>query len=118
MTCTEMSSPMLVAVSAPASVAALTAPTSPVIVTATSPSPTCSRPTMVTLAALTMASPAARAATYPLVSINPIALSAIADFLSARGSGVRVDGADDQRVDGRRLAREIRGRDRALGDQH
>src|SRR5580692_8868147 len=119
MTCTETSSPTLVAVSAPASVAAFTAPTSPTIVTETSPSPTCSRPTMVTLAALTMASPAASAATYPLVSIKPIALSAIADFLSVRawpGWG-RVDGADDQRVDGRRLAGEPRGRDRALGDQ-
>src|SRR5580693_10752624 len=80
---------------------------------------------MVTLAALTMASPAASAATYPLVSINPIALSAIADFLSVRawpgsaGPGWgRVDGADDERVDGRRLAGEPRGRDRALDDQH
>src|SRR5580700_1436036 len=120
MTCTETSSPTLVAVSAPASVAAFTAPTSPTIVTETSPSPTCSRPTMVTLAALTMASPAASAATYPLVSIKPIALSAIADFLSvrARPGWGRVDGADDQRVDGRRLAGEPRGRDRALGDQH
>src|SRR5580704_10938268 len=120
MTCTEMSSPTLDAVSAPASVAAFTAPTSPTIVTETSPSPTCSRPTMVTLAALTMASPAASAATYPLVSINPIALSAIADFLSVTaGPGWgRVDGADDQRVDRRWLAREPRGGDRALGDQH
>src|SRR5580700_8820174 len=123
MTCTETSSPTLVAVSAPASVAAFTAPTSPTIVTETSPSPTCSRPTMVTLAALTMASPAASAATYPLVSINPIALSAIADFLSVRfgsaGPGWgRVDGADDERVDGRRLAGEPRGGDRALDDQH
>src|SRR5579863_5973126 len=115
MTCTEMSSPTLVAVSAPASVAALTAPTSPTIVTETRPSPTCSRPTMVTLAALTMASPAASAATYPLVSINPIALSAIADFLSVR---VRVYGADDQRVDGGRLAGEPGGGDRSLRDQH
>src|ERR1700683_299187 len=132
MTCTEMSSPTLVAVSAPASVAALTAPTSPTIVTETRPSPTCSRPTMVTLAALTIASPAASAATYPLVSISPIALSAItASFLLAGGSrgpagradrrrlvGLRVDGTDDQRVDRRRLAREPGGRDRSLGDQH
>src|ERR1700684_2845739 len=115
MTCTEMSSPTLVAVSAPASVAALTAPTSPVIVTETRPSPTCSRPTMVTLAALTMASPAASAATYPLVSINPIALSAITEFLPAWG---RINGADDQRVDGWGVARKPRGRDRALGDQY
>src|SRR5271163_1653081 len=120
MTCTETSSPTLVAVSAPASVAAFTAPTSPTIVTETSPSPTCSRPTMVTLAALTMASPAASAATYPLVSINTIALSAIADFLSVRAwpSWGRVAGADDQRVAVRRLTGEPRGRDRALGDQH
>src|SRR5579863_1946376 len=117
MTCTEMSSPTLLAVSAPASVAALTAPTSPTIVTETSPSPTCSRPTMVTLAALTMASPAASAATYPLVSINPIALSAITDSLRAWFGWSRVDGADDQRVDGRWFAGEPRGRDRALGDQ-
>src|SRR5580700_219241 len=118
MTCTETSSPTLVAVSAPASVAAFTAPTSPTIVTETSPSPTCSRPTMVTLAALTMASPAASAATYPLVSINPIALSAIADFPSVRSCRRRVDGADDQRVDGRRLAGKPRGRHRTLGDEH
>src|SRR6201987_4392832 len=118
MTCPERSSPTLVAVSAPASVAAFTAPTSPTIVTETSPSPTCSRPTMVTFAALTMASPAASAATYPLVSINPIALSAIVSFLSVWSGWGRVDGADDQGVDGRRLAGEPRGRDRALGDQH
>src|SRR5215469_5374354 len=68
MTCTDTSSPTAVAVSAPASVAAFTAPTSPMMVTATSPSPTWSRPTIVTLAALTMASAAASAATYPLVS--------------------------------------------------
>src|ERR1700758_5638799 len=118
MTCTETSSPMLVAVSAPASVAALTAPTSPTIVTETSPSPTCSRPTMVTFAALTMASPAASAATYPLVSINPIALSAITDSVSFGVVRVRIDRTDDQRVDGRRLAGEPGGRDRPLGDQH
>src|SRR5579864_7493706 len=124
MTCTETSSPTLVAVSAPASVAAFTAPTSPTIVTETSPSPTCSRPTMVTFAALTMASPAASAATYPLVSISPIALSAITDSVSLGvlgvlgGFGVWVDRADDQRVDGRRLAGEPGGRDRPLGDQH
>ena len=76
-TWTETSSPTFDAVSAPASVAALTAPTSPTIVTDTSPSPTSWRPTIVTLAALTMASPAASAATYPFVSIIPIALSAI-----------------------------------------
>src|SRR3984957_18337268 len=119
MTCTEMSSPTLDAVSAPASVAAFTAPTSPTIVTETSPSPTCSRPTMVTLAALTMASPAASAATYPLVSINPIALSAIAYFLSVTaGPGWgRVDGADDQRVDRRQLAHAPRRTDLHLRDQ-
>src|SRR6266498_3716316 len=76
MTCTDTSSPMLVAVSAPASVAAFTAPTSPMTVTDTRPSPTSSRPTIVTLAAFTMASAAASAATYPFVSIIPIALSA------------------------------------------
>jgi hypothetical protein len=73
MTCTETSSPTWLAVSAPASVAAFTAPTSPRMMTATSPSPTSSRPTMVTFAALTMASAAASAATKPLVSIMPIA---------------------------------------------
>ena len=44
-------------------VAAFTAPTSPLMMTATRPSPTCSRPMTVTLAALTMASAAAIAAT-------------------------------------------------------
>ena len=63
MTWTETSSPTVDAVSAPASVAALTAPTSPVMVTETRPSPTSSRPTIVTFAALTMASAAASAAT-------------------------------------------------------
>src|SRR5262249_30096663 len=61
MTCTDTSSPIEVAASAPASVAAFTAPTSPLMMTATSPSPTCSRPTIVTLAAFTMASAAASA---------------------------------------------------------
>src|SRR5581483_4085788 len=145
-------------VSEPASVAAFTAPTSPTMVTATRPSPTSSRPTMVTLAALTIASAAASAATYPLVSIIPIALSAIwlspscdagcstrafaalgGPFLlrcgaalrgggrrgASRGGGGRggpgrglVDGADDERVDRRRLAGKPGRRDRALGDQH
>src|SRR6202044_1909000 len=111
MTCTETSSPTLDAVSAPASVAAFTAPTSPTIVTDTSPSPTCSRPTIVTFAALTMASADASAATYPLVSINPIALSAIthSPFLGfcrppgcrgttgLRGLRDRVNGTYDER---------------------
>src|ERR1700691_2179130 len=85
MTCTDTSSPTLVAVSAPASVAALTAPTSPMIVTATRPSPTWSRPTIVTFAAFTIASAAASAATYPFVSIMPIALSAISCLSSSSG---------------------------------
>ena len=46
MTCTETTSPTVFAVSAPASVAALTAPTSPEITTDTRPSPTSSRATM------------------------------------------------------------------------
>src|SRR5262245_19398195 len=74
MTWTETSVPTLLAASEPASVAAFTAPTSPLMMTATKPSPTCSRPTMVTFAALTMASAAASAATKPLVSIMPSAL--------------------------------------------
>src|SRR5690242_4111881 len=114
-TWTETSSPTVDAVSAPASVAAFTAPTSPVIVTETSPSPTSCRPTIVTLAALTMASPAARAATYPLVSIRPIALSAIAHSF---GSWIWIDRADDQCVERRRLAGEPGRRHRALDDEH
>src|SRR6201986_1221168 len=117
MTWTETSSPTFDAVSAPASVAALTAPTSPVIVTDTSPSPTSWRPTIVTLAALTMASPAASAATYPLVSISPIALSAIFTLLLDLAFWIWVDRTDDQRVDRRRLAGEPGRRDRALGDE-
>ena len=46
MTWTETSVPTWPATSAPASVAAFTAPTSPLMMTATSPSPTCSRPMM------------------------------------------------------------------------
>src|SRR5215813_3761863 len=83
-TCTEISSPTLDAVSAPASVAALTAPTSPLMMTATSPSPTSCRPTITTLAALTIASAAARAATYPFVSIMPRAFCAIELSLSVQ----------------------------------
>ena len=71
MTCTEISSPTRSAAAAPASVAALTAPTSPRTITVTRPPPTCSLPIRVTLAALTMASAASMEATRPLVSIIP-----------------------------------------------
>src|SRR6185312_9667029 len=63
---------------------------------------------MVTLAALTIASAAASAATYPLVSIIPIALLGIffslpsqCFLLSGRGllpACIGVDGSDDQGV--------------------
>src|SRR5947209_9866696 len=120
MTCTDTISPTVDAVSAPASVAALTAPTSPWMTTDTSPSPTSSRPMMLTLAALTMASAAASAATYPLVSIIPSAFSAITVLLSCagrRGCSRLVDRADDQRIDGGMILEPARC-DRAGGDQH
>jgi hypothetical protein len=63
MTWTDTRSPTVDAVSDPASVAALTAPTSPRTTTATRPSPTSSREMIVTFAAFTIASAAASAAT-------------------------------------------------------
>ena len=48
MTCTETSSPTREAAAAPASVAALTAPTSPLTITVTRPPPTCTLPTLTT----------------------------------------------------------------------
>src|SRR5581483_10617756 len=59
------------AATAPASVAALTAPTSPRTMTVTRPPPICSRPTRRTLAALIMASAASMAPTSPRVSMRP-----------------------------------------------
>ena len=81
MTCTDTTSPTLRAASAPASVAAFTAPTSPCTSTDTRPAPTCSRPMIVTLAAFTIASPAANAATKPRVSTNPIAFDILLSFM-------------------------------------
>src|SRR2546422_265453 len=103
-----MSSPTVDAVSDPASVAALTAPPSPRTTTATRPSPTSWRETMVTLAALTIASAPASAATYPFVSIMPSAsfmtrLLALcttgACGLGHGWLGLPVERADDQGVD-------------------
>ena len=71
MTWTPISSPTRRAAAAPASVAALTAPTSPRTVTSTSPAPTISFPSRTTLAALTIASAASIAPVNPLVSIIP-----------------------------------------------
>src|SRR5581483_8658622 len=73
MTWTETSSPTRRAAAAPASVAALTAPTSPRTITVTYPAPIFSHPTSVTFAAFTMASAASIIATRPLVSIIPSA---------------------------------------------
>src|ERR1700749_1564022 len=73
-TCTETTSPVLLAATAPASVAALTAPTSPRTITVTRPPPICSRPSRTTLAAFTIASAASIAPTSPRVSIRPSAL--------------------------------------------
>src|SRR5262249_59004414 len=75
-TCTDTSSPTAVAVSAPASVAAFTAPTSPMMVTATSPSPTWSRPTLVTFPAFPTPSPPPGAPTIPFAPTIPIAFPA------------------------------------------
>src|SRR3954451_16824989 len=92
------------------------------MVTATRPSPPSSRPTIVTLAALTMASAAASAATYPLVSIMPMASFAMSLFLScaldnAEGSRL-VDGTDHQRVERWVRVGEVRRGDRPGGDEH
>src|SRR6185436_14390399 len=113
-TCTDTSVPTLLAASEPASVAAFTAPTSPLMMTATRLSPTCSRPTMVTFAALTMASAAASAATKPLVSIMPSALDMCLSVLWLKllllGVAGLVQRADDERVDRDLAAAEPGGR--------
>src|SRR4030095_4609709 len=100
MTCTDTRVPTLLAASEPASVAAFTAPTSPLMMTATRPSPTCSRPTMVTFAALTLASRAASAATNLLVSIMPSALDMYVSVLWLKllllGAAGLVQRADDE----------------------
>src|SRR5215469_1650006 len=108
------------------------------MMTATSPSPTSWRPTITTLAALTIASAAASAATYPFVSIMPSAFCAIvvsspADLVPSSllrdGLGLLgrrrlrprwrwlVNRADDQRIDGRPIRQPAR-RDRTLDDEH
>src|SRR5690242_6151091 len=71
----DTSSPVFFAAVAPASMAALTAPTSPVMATVAYPPPTDSRPTISTFAAFTIASAASIAATRPRVSISPRAPS-------------------------------------------
>src|SRR5215211_6198129 len=99
-TWTDMTCPTWLAASDPASVAALTAPTSPWTSTDTSPAPTCSRPMIVTLAAFTMASAAAKAATYPLVSTNPMAFDIfLSPSIDSRSGCLFIENADDQRVD-------------------
>src|ERR1051325_80514 len=125
MTWTDTSVPTLLAASDPASVAAFTAPTSPLMMTATRPSPTCSRPTMMTFAALTMASAAASAATKPLVSIMPIALDMgvsvlwleLVGLLLLRLLAGLVQRADDERVD-RDLSAAEPGRRGGTGHHH
>src|SRR4051812_24028385 len=71
MTCTDTSSPTRRAAAAPASVAALTAPTSPRHMTVTYAAPMYSLPISVTLAVLTMASAASTDPMRPLVSMRP-----------------------------------------------
>ena len=83
MTCTEMSSPTRWAAAAPASVAALTAPTSPRTKTVTRPPPISSLPTRVTFAALTMASAASTEPISPRVSIMPRAWVVFAIFVTS-----------------------------------
>src|SRR5215207_11004443 len=76
-TCTDTSSPTRRAAAAPASVAALTAPTSPRTITVTYPAPMYSLPINTTLAALTMASAASIEPIRPFVSTIPSASSVI-----------------------------------------
>src|SRR5437899_1536418 len=82
MTCTATSSPTRRAAAAPASVAALTAPTSPRTITVTYPAPIYSLPIRTTLAALTIASAASMEPTNPLVSIIPKASLAMRSSLA------------------------------------
>src|SRR2546427_8799751 len=82
MTCTATSSPTRRAAAAPASVAALTAPTSPRTITVTYPAPIYSLPIRTTLAALTIASAASIEPTNPLVSIIPKASLAMRSSLA------------------------------------
>ncbi|CYU65433.1 Uncharacterised protein [Streptococcus suis] len=81
MTWTDTSSPTRCAAAAPASVAALTAPTSPRTKTVTKPPPTCSFPIKVTLAAFTIASAASIDPINPFVSIIPNASDTIVVLL-------------------------------------
>src|SRR5438034_9466231 len=78
-TCTDTSSPTRRAAAAPASVAALTAPTSPRTMTVTYPAPMYSLPTRVTFAALTIASAASTEPMRPLVSTRPSASAAMCE---------------------------------------
>src|SRR6185436_9468062 len=82
MTCTLINSPTLRAAAAPASVAALTAPTSPRTKIVTYPAPIYSFPRSVTFAALTIASAASTAPTKPLVSTIPSASRGISCVLT------------------------------------
>src|SRR6185369_476887 len=66
-------SPAFSAATAPASVAAFTAPTSPRTITVTKPPPISRWPRICTFAALTIASAASIAPTRPFVSIKPSA---------------------------------------------
>ena len=104
------------AVSAPASVAALTAPTSPWHTTATSPSPTCSRDTMVDVRGLHHRVGGGERGDVALRLDHSERLAHGA--LLRGGRGRLVERPDDQRVDRRvRVAEPARG-DRAGGDQH
>src|SRR5688500_9558494 len=80
MTWTDMSSPTRRAAAAPASVAALTAPTSPRTSTVTYPAPMYSLPTRTTFAAFTIASAASTEPMRPRVSTIPSASDAIGQW--------------------------------------
>src|SRR3954447_3679851 len=86
MTCTDTSSPTRRAAAAPASVAALNAPTSPRTITVTNPAPMYSLPTRTTFAALTIASAASTEPINPRVSTIP---SASSDILQDPSAGSR-----------------------------
>src|SRR5215208_483759 len=98
MTWTDTSSPTRRAAAAPASVAALTAPTSPRTITVTYPAPMYSLATRTTLAALTIASAASIEPMSPRVSTSP---SASCDMQPPQRRDCNIiAGAQQRRYDG------------------
>src|SRR5436190_24390439 len=101
MTWTDTSSPTRRAAAAPASVAALTAPTSPRTITVTYPAPMYSLPTRMTLAAFTMASAASIDPISPLVSTSrPVEVDHLRAEMRDADLGVLLDLEPEGPVEG------------------